>query len=49
MDLNKLQQQITDALKALGLTEIELDFKPRNTPGPHVKIFISCETPQPKG
>lgn len=44
--MDELYKQIVDALAALGLTEIEVELKPRNTPQPHVKFFISAETKQ---
>ncbi len=46
MDLQQLYDQIVAALKALGLTEIEVELKPKNLPGstPRTKVFISCQT-----
>lgn len=44
MDLNKLYADLVAALQAQGLTEIEIDLKPKQSPGQHVKIFISCQT-----
>lgn len=42
--MDKLYAEIVAALEALGLTEIEVDLKPKNTPEPHVKLFIACQT-----
>lgn len=46
MDLQKLYDDVVAALGALGLTEIEVELKPKQQPGQHVKLFISCETKQ---
>ena len=45
-NLQELYDKVKAALTAAGLTDIEIDLKPKNTPAPHVKLFISCETPQ---
>lgn len=48
MNLQKLYDSVKAALEALGLTEIEIDLKPKNNPEPHVRLFISCQTkPEP--
>jgi len=44
MDLQKLYDQVVAALAALGLTEIEIELKPKNLPAPTTKLFISCQT-----
>lgn len=44
MDLQFLYTEIVTALQDLGMTEIEVELKPKNTPQPRVKLFISCET-----
>lgn len=44
MNLQELNDAIVQALEALGLTEIEVDLKPKGTPQPHVKLFIACQT-----
>lgn len=43
--MDKLYADLVAALTALGLTEIEIELKPKNKPDPHVKLFITCETP----
>lgn len=44
MNLQELNDAIVKALTDLGLTEIEVDLKPKNNPGAHVKVFVSCQT-----
>lgn len=41
MDLQHLYDELIAALAPLGVTEIEIDLKPKRD---HVKIFVSCET-----
>lgn len=45
-NLQVIYDTVKAALTAAGFTEIEIDLKPKNTPQPHVKLFIACETPQ---
>jgi hypothetical protein len=44
MDLQALYDKVVAALTAAGLTEIEIDLKPKTLPTPTVKLFISCQT-----
>lgn len=44
MNLQEVYDKVVEVLKEAGFTEIEVDLKPKNTPEPHVKLFISCET-----
>ena len=44
--MDKLYAEILAALTALGLTEIEAEFKPKRDGV--VKLFVSAETPKPQ-
>lgn len=49
MDLDQLLSDVKTALGGIGLKEIEVSMKPRNKPGPYVKLFISAQTALPDG
>jgi hypothetical protein len=46
MDLQALYDKVVAALTAAGLTEIEIELKPKTNSV--VKLFIACQTKTPK-
>lgn len=50
MNLQELTDKLHEALEGMGLTEVEITLKPKQQPGSHTKVFVSCETkPEPVG